>query len=231
MTNTIKKNCYNGIHNFSHVAKEIEFFKGKYVDPDLPKTSKYLINRNALSEQACKIESNAKQVKSALCYLIKNLNFSNFNADQPETDWLRICGIKKSFRSSLLSIASKLLSSEHQKLEDLTKEEQQLWNSDIYEFLTGEKDTIPEFQYNWIEPCVPAFQFPANCQLTQSAPAPPPAPSPQAVQPHAPVDQYQNAQPSQQVAQAPSPPQPQPAPASDGILRPKKDINYKELDT
>jgi hypothetical protein len=38
--------------------------------------------------------------------------------------------------------------------DQLTPPEQKLWNlfekSDIYEFLTGEKDTIPEFRYNWI---------------------------------------------------------------------------------
>ncbi len=67
-----------------------------------------------------------------------------------------IGAIKEEFRKQLTSIASKLLSSEHCKLKDLSVEEQTLWtafdNSDIYKFITGEPDTLPEFQYNWIEP-------------------------------------------------------------------------------
>jgi hypothetical protein len=68
-----------------------------------------------------------------------------------------IGAIKEGLRGQLTSIASKLLSSEHTKWEDLSVEEQHLWNSfdnsDIYEFITGEPDTLPEFQLNWIEPC------------------------------------------------------------------------------
>jgi hypothetical protein len=57
-----------------------------------------------------------------------------------------IAAIKEALRGKLTSIASILLSSEHTKLEDLSEEEQDLWkqfdNSDIYEFITGEQDTL-----------------------------------------------------------------------------------------
>jgi hypothetical protein len=81
-----------------------------------------------------------------------------------------IGAIKESLRGQLTSIASKLLSSEHTKLEDLSEEEQNLWkqfdNSNIYKFITGEQDTLPEFQYDWIEPCQPALHFPPGILLT-----------------------------------------------------------------
>jgi hypothetical protein len=40
-----------------------------------------------------------------------------------------ICPIKETMRNSLLSFASKLLSTEHCQLENLSLEEQNLWNS------------------------------------------------------------------------------------------------------
>ena len=66
-----------------------------------------------------------------------------------DADPRHISTIKEALRQSLLSVASKLLSKQHITVDQLSKEEQDLWNSydnsDIYEFLTGEKDTIPEF--------------------------------------------------------------------------------------
>jgi hypothetical protein len=54
----------------------------------------------------------------------------------------------------LLHIANKLLGRQNLSFDQLTTPEQKLWNlfekSDIYEFLTGETDTIPEFRHNWI---------------------------------------------------------------------------------
>jgi hypothetical protein len=53
-----------------------------------------------------------------------------------------------------LPIANKLLDRQNLNFDELTTPEQNLWNlfekSDIYEFLTGETDTIPEFPHNWI---------------------------------------------------------------------------------
>jgi len=54
----------------------------------------------------------------------------------------------------LLHIANKLLGRQNLSFDQLTPPEQKLWNlfenSDIYKFLTGEKDTLPEFRHNWI---------------------------------------------------------------------------------
>jgi len=52
----------------------------------------------------------------------------------------------------LLHIANKLLGRQNLNFEQLTSAEQKLWNlfenADIYEFLTGEKDTTPEFRHD-----------------------------------------------------------------------------------
>ena len=62
--------------------------------------------------------------------------------------------INEELRVPLLHIANKLLGRQNLNFDQLTPPEQKLWNlfenSDIYEFLTGEKDTIPEFRHNWI---------------------------------------------------------------------------------
>jgi hypothetical protein len=55
--------------------------------------------------------------------------------------------IDENLRVPLLTIADKLLGKQNLNFEQLTPPEQKLWNlfktSDIYEFLTGEKDTVP----------------------------------------------------------------------------------------
>jgi hypothetical protein len=97
-------------------------------------------------------------------------------------------------RSSLTSVASKFLNSEHTNLKDLTLEEQNLWklfdNSDIYEFITGEPDCLPEFQFDWIEPCQLAAYLPPGFALVpdqhqQAPPEPAKPPVQQQIQPAA----------------------------------------------
>jgi hypothetical protein len=62
--------------------------------------------------------------------------------------------INETLCEPLLHIANKLLGRQNLNFDHLTPTEQKLWNlfenSDIYKFLTGEKDTIPEFRHNWI---------------------------------------------------------------------------------
>jgi hypothetical protein len=76
-----------------------------------------------------------------------NQNLSN-NTDN------EIFLIDEKLREPLLHIANKLLGRQNLNFDQLTPPEQKLWNlfenSDIYKFLTGEKDTIPEFRHNWI---------------------------------------------------------------------------------
>jgi hypothetical protein len=62
--------------------------------------------------------------------------------------------INESLREPLLIVANKILGRQRLSFDQLTPSEQKLWNSfensDIYEFLTGEKDTVPEFCSNWL---------------------------------------------------------------------------------
>ncbi len=60
---------------------------------------------------------------------------------------------KKSDHEPLMKIVHKLLISDKATFEQLTPSEQNLWTQfetdNIYRFLTGEPDMVPEFQYNW----------------------------------------------------------------------------------
>jgi hypothetical protein len=155
--------------------------------------------------------------------------------------------MKEVLRGQLTSIASKLLSSENTKLEDLSVEEQNLWksfdNRDIYEFITGEPDCLPEFQFDWIEPCQLAAHLPPGVVLThprdllppqdqnkppdqqaqpQAPPAQPPVPPAQPQDQHQPVDQPAQgpaqieAQPAEQIHQ----PQAKPVARPSGTQQP-----------
>jgi hypothetical protein len=77
----------------------------------------------------------------------------------------------------LMHIANKLLGRQHLNFDQLTPPEQELWslfeNSEIYEFLTGQIDTVPEL-FNF---CCKPFsdnQYTQNCAkfaaYTQSGP-------------------------------------------------------------
>jgi len=96
-------------------------------------------------------------------------------------------GIAESLREPLMKIAQHLLISDKNTFEQLTPEEQKLWTmfetSDIYRFLTGEEDTVPEFQYNWTT--VPKLQplGPTNAPSNVAPSAAPPAPGPTPVAP------------------------------------------------
>jgi hypothetical protein len=148
------------------------------------------------------------------------------------------------------------LASEHTRLHHLSKAEQQLWNSfekaDVYEFLTGEKDCIPEFQFNWIFSEAPAIRqvLPPGAlpQAQQAAPLPsaqpvppvppaPPAAPAQAGPQEAPPQQHQALAPAPQhqalfqqgvhPAEAPQAqaPQDQKVIGSDCVLRDKVPVN------
>jgi hypothetical protein len=87
-------------------------------------------------------------------------------------------GIAESLREPLMKIAQHLLISDKNNFEQLTPEDKQLWTTfetaDIYRFLTGEEDTVPEFQYNWTT--VPKLQ-PLGPASTLPNAAPPAAPT------------------------------------------------------
>ena len=60
--------------------------------------------------------------------------------------------ISESLREPLLNVANKLLGRQRLSFEQLTPSEKELWTkfetSDIYQFLTGETNTVPEFCHN-----------------------------------------------------------------------------------
>jgi len=99
-------------------------------------------------------------------------------------------GISESLREPLMKIAQHLLISDKNTFDQLTPKEKQLWTmfetTDIYRFLTGEEDTVPEFQYNWTT--VPKLQplDPVNTPVTPANAAPPAAPQASAPPPVAP---------------------------------------------
>jgi hypothetical protein len=87
--------------------------------------------------------------------LIKNAdNVQTFNTNLISDNEIKNGGdiflINETLREPLLHIAKKLLGRQCLNFDQLTPAEQKLWslfeNSDIYEFLTGEKDTVPEFE-------------------------------------------------------------------------------------
>jgi len=91
-------------------------------------------------------------------------------------------GIAESLRKPLMKIVQHLLISDKNTFEQLTPEDKKLWTTfetaDIYRFLTGEEDTVPEFQYNWTT--VPKLQplGPTNTPVSVAPPVAPPAPAP-----------------------------------------------------
>ncbi len=230
------KNLYNGIKKFSHFACQTDIFQ----DPQ------------NLIKNTEKFNQPNENFISALFNLIKKHKYCKNDTIKPlkDMDQATIGAIKEALRVRLVSIASRLLNSQHSKFQDLPEEDKNLWtqfaNSDIYEFITGEQDTLPEFQYNWIEPCQLAVHLPPGVLLAsqQDLQPPPDQPKLQAAVPPALIP----AQPPQPALLVPhgGDQQDQQQPAQDQLpvagpsgqqlqsqldLRPHQDINYKELHT
>jgi hypothetical protein len=236
-------NCHNGIRSLLGVPNLKQIFQEftKRSISAVENVSNEILLKNAAAQENL-IENDADpNVFSPI--------FNQNDADQSE-----IMAIKTELRGALLSVASKLLKDTDTRLHHLSKAEQDLWNSfekaDIYEFLTGEKDTIPEFQFNWFSPEAPVVHLvPSQPPATPPAPvappvaaqppapiaAPPPvqaAPYPAqqpAPEPPGPAD-VQPVQQNQQELLPPQPPQPQPG-GSTRLLRQHKPIDYKELNS
>jgi hypothetical protein len=122
------------------------------------------------------------------CYQIRQqINFArqhrlHQNNQIKSVDTKLKTGIAESLREPLMKIAQHLLISDRNTFEQLTPEDKKLWTtfdtSDIYRFLTGEEDTVPEFQYNWTT--VPKLQplGPASTLISTAPPAVPTATMP-----------------------------------------------------
>jgi hypothetical protein len=88
----------------------------------------------------------------------RNASNNLINAHQTSDNLIKVQSdeiflINESLREPLLNMANKLLGRQRLNFDQLTPTEQKLWNdfekSEIYEFLTGEKDTVAEFCSNW----------------------------------------------------------------------------------
>jgi len=83
----------------------------------------------------------------------RNANDNSINAQtaKPSDE---IFLISDSLHEPLLNVANKLLGRQHLSFKQLTPFEEKLWKkfgtSDIYKFLTGKRDTVPEFCSNWL---------------------------------------------------------------------------------
>jgi hypothetical protein len=133
-------------------------------------------------------------------------------------------GIAESLHEPLMKIAQHLLISDKNTFEQLTPMEKQLWSTfettAIYRFLTGEEDTVPEFQYNWTT--VPRLQplDPANAPTISANAAPPAAPAAPAQPPASPPSPYSSSSPAK------SSPLSLPTPSTSGT-RPKSTPLFK----
>jgi hypothetical protein len=74
----------------------------------------------------------------------------NFNTNDAINSDGEIFLINETLRKPLMHIANRLLGRQRLNFEQLTTPEQNLWSlfekSDIFEFLTGQKDTVPQFE-------------------------------------------------------------------------------------
>jgi hypothetical protein len=123
-------------------------------------------------------------------------------------------GIAESLREPLMKIAQHLLISDKNTFEQLTPTEKKLWTTfktaDIYRFLTGEEDTVPEFQYNWTTVSKLQPLDPANAPTTPANTTPPAAPPAPALPPVSPPS------PDTSTSPATSSPRSSPTPSTSG---------------
>ncbi len=159
------------------------------------------------------------------CYQLKQqINFARqhrlhqINQIKSVDTKLKTC-IAESLWEPLMKIVQQLLISDKATFEQLTPTEQKLWTTfetaDIYRFLTGEEDTVPEFQYNWTT--VPRLQplDPTNTPIIPANTAPPAVPPAPPLPPVRPPSSDTSALP------ATSRPRSSPTPSTSGT-RPKQ---------
>jgi hypothetical protein len=108
-----------------------------------------LISKQSFDEATSK---DLIKIQQMICDM-QNASENLINAcDEKPSDEIFL--INKSLRKPLLNVANKLLGRQRLNFKQLTPSEQELWKkfetSDIYEFLTGERDTVPEFCNNWL---------------------------------------------------------------------------------
>jgi len=154
-------------------------------------TSKDLLQVQKLIKDASEASANLIYAQPTGENLISvHKSSENFIDSQSDKNFL----INESLGEPLLTVANKLLGRQRLSFEQLTPSEKDLWTkfetSDIYQFLTGDSNTVPEFCHNWLtfsaKPKVninidkiaqtltpiPLHQLPPAVHRTLSAPSP-----------------------------------------------------------
>jgi hypothetical protein len=138
-SNSIHQQCHDFQQSDNMPNSDSENFLDKFPFQEL--NSKELIEKQKELRKAQNLINNADNAH------VFNQNLISDSDIKYEGD---IFVINEALREPLLHIANKLLGRQRLNFEQLTTPEQQLWllfeNSDIYEFLTGQKDTVPEFE-------------------------------------------------------------------------------------
>jgi hypothetical protein len=115
----------------------------------------YLVSKQFFDEATFKdllqVQNLIKDAREASANLI-NAQPDSDNLINAQSDEIFL--ISESLREPLLNVANKLLGRQRLSFEQLTPSEKELWTkfetSDIYQFLTGETNTVPEFCHNWL---------------------------------------------------------------------------------
>ncbi len=189
---------------------------------------KKLIKKCAECERFAKLFLKLKEQEEQCNQLKKQINYVCQHQQHQKLDHIKSfetqlkTGITESLHEPLMKITHKLLIRGNSTLEELTPQEQQLWNrfttDDIYQFLTGVPDTIPEFHFNWTS--VPRLQ-PLRCITMAPAPhAPAPVPMQQQQQQQQPQVQQPPSDTSSSSSSSSSSPHSSPTPSTSGT-RPK----------
>jgi len=134
-------------------------------------------------------EDQCNQLKRQINFACQHKHHQINNQIKSVETQLKTC-IAESLHEPLMKIAHKLLIRDNSTLEELTYQEQQLWNrfktDNIYCLMTGEPDMVPVFCFNWTS--IPRLQPLGHITTTPATPAPGPVPAqqqqlPQAQQP------------------------------------------------
>ncbi len=138
----IEQNAQNATNLISAASESLQNLITKQFFDEA--TSKDLLHIQNLIKEARRASDTSSDSEN----LISAPNENLINAQQTD-----IFLIAEGLREPLLNVANKLLGRQCLNFNQLTASEQELWNkfktSDIYEFLTGESDTVPEFCHNW----------------------------------------------------------------------------------
>ncbi len=138
-SSSIHQECHDLQNNANLPKSDTTNFSDNFPFQEL--NSKELINKQNELRQTNNLIKNADEARA--------FNQNSINASEIKND-SDIFFINEALHEPLMHIANKLLGRQCLSFEQLTPPEQELWslfeNSDIYEFLTGQKDTVPEFE-------------------------------------------------------------------------------------